>query len=72
MNKIIIMYIQGTDYNPMFKWNSVEEFQEALKTRTHIPKDADTVVQAYIDDNLVDIGNTFAVTLNKIKIILGI
>jgi hypothetical protein len=70
MNKIIKLYVQGTEYNPLFKWNSVEEFIEAVNTRTGIPKLDDIIVEAYIDDNLVDLGNTFEVTLEKLKLFL--
>jgi hypothetical protein len=70
MNKIIKLYVQGTDYNPLFKWNSVEEFIEAVNTNTRVPKPNDIIVEAYIDDNLVDIGNTFEVTLEKLKLFL--
>lgn len=72
MNKIIVMYIKGTTYNPMKKWNSVEDFQKALDTNDNIPNENDIVVEAYIDDNLIDRGNTFKVTLEKLKLVLGI
>lgn len=71
MNKIIVLYVLGNTYNPMFKYNSVEEFVEALGTGKHIPKYDDIIVEAYIDDNLVDIGNTFINTLTKLKMVLG-
>lgn len=72
MNKLIVIYIKGEIYNPMFKWNSVEEFIDAITTNTKVPNKTDIVVEAYIDDNLIDMGNTFECTLNKIKLICGI
>lgn len=72
MNKIIVIIIKGDDYNHTFKWNSVEEFNEALKNNEGIPKFNDTVIEAYIDDNLIDLGNTFDVTLRKMQMILGV
>ena len=32
----------------------------------------DIVIEAYIDDNLIDLGNTFGITLRKMQMILGI
>lgn len=72
MNKIITIITKGDDYNHTFKWNSVEEFIEALKNNKGIPKVNDLVIEAYIDDNLIDLGNTFGVTLRKMQMILGI
>lgn len=72
MNKIIIMYIKGEEYNPMFKWNSEDDFKLALRTGVGLPKLTDIVVEAYINDNLVDLGNTFETTLGKLKLILNI
>ena len=72
MNKIITMFIQGIEYNRMIKWNSVEEFSNALKNNIDLPKPNAIVAEAYIDDNLVDLGNTFEETVNKLKLILGI
>ena len=71
MNKIIVLYIKGEEYNPMFKWNSEDEFKLALHTGVGMPKPNDIVVEAYINDNLVDLGNTFETTLSKLKLILG-
>lgn len=70
MNKIIVLFVKGKEYNKMFKWNSVEEFQKALKNNDNIPKMDDIITEAYIDDNLVDLGNTFEQTLNKLNLIL--
>ena len=72
MNKIITIITKGDEYNHTFKWNSVEEFNEALKSNDGIPKVNDIVIEAYIDDNLIDLGNTFGITLRKIQMILGI
>lgn len=72
MNKIIILIVKGDDYNHTFKWNSVEDFTESLKNNKGIPKVNDIVIEAYIDDNLIDLGNTFGVTLRKMQMILGI
>ena len=72
MNKIIVIITKGDDYNHTFKWNSVEEFNESLKNNKGIPKVNDIVIEAYIDDNLIDLGNTFGVTLRKMQMILGI
>ena len=69
MNKIIVIIIKGDDYNHTFKWNSVDEFMAAMN-KGNIPKMSDIVVEAYIDDNLIDFGNTFGVTLRKMKLIL--
>ena len=72
MNKIIIIIVKGDDYNHTFKWNSVDEFRDALKNWGKLPNKNDIVIEAYIDDNIIDAGNTFEVTLNKLKLILGI
>lgn len=72
MNKIITIITKGDEYNHTFKWNSVEEFAESLKNNEGIPKVNDIVIEAYIDDNLIDLGNTFGVTLRKMQMILGI
>lgn len=72
MNKVIVIYIKGKEYNHMFKWNSIREFSEALYNNDNLPNKEDIVTEAYIDDNLVDVGNTFEVTLNKLKLILDI
>ena len=66
------MFIQGIEYNRMIKWNSVEEFSYALKNNIDLPKENAIVAEAYVDDNLVDLGNTFVDTVNKLKLILGI
>lgn len=72
MNKIIILIVQGTEYNKTFKWNSAEEFKEALESGDGLPNPQDIVIEAYIDDNIVDIGNTFSVTSGKLEMILGL
>lgn len=72
MNKIILFYVKGTTYNPMYKWSSVEQFQDTLSSHKGIPSMDAVVTEAYIDDNMIDAGNTFAVTLEKYKLILGI
>lgn len=72
MNKIIILIVKGYNYNHTFKWNSVEQFREALTSGKNIPSRNSIIVEAYIDDNLIDAGNTFDVTLRKIQMILGI
>lgn len=53
MNKIVTIYIKGEGYNPMYKWNSLKEFKQALKSKEGVPKDDDTVVEAYINDDLI-------------------
>ena len=70
MNKIIILIIYGKDYNHTYKWNSHTEFLQDVANNNKVPKPDDIVVEAYIDDNLIDAGNTFDVTLNKLKLIL--
>lgn len=72
MNKIITLIVKGDDYNHTLKWNSVELFKEALSTRERIPTGDAIITEAYIDDNMIDAGNTFDVTLGKMKLILGI
>ena len=72
MNKIITIITKGDEYNHTFKWNSVEEFNESLKNNKGIPKVNDIVIEAYIDDNWIDLGNTFGITLRKMQMILGI
>lgn len=72
MNKIITIITKGDEYNHTFKWNSVEEFTKALKSNKGIPKVNGIVIEAYIDDNLIDLGNTFGITLRKMQMILGI
>lgn len=70
MNKIIVLFVKGKEYDKMFKWNSVEEFFDAVNKNQNIPDKNDIVTEAYIDDNLVDLGNTFEQTLNKLNLIL--
>lgn len=70
MNKIITVYIKGTEYNKMLKWNSVEEFWDAVNQNKNIPKLDDIVVEAYVDDNMVDAGNTWKCVLEKLRMIL--
>ena len=72
MNKVIVIYVKDKEYNHMFKWNSINEFSEAIYNNSGLPNKEDIVTEAYIDDNLVDVGNTFEVTLNKLKLILDI
>ena len=72
MNKIILLIVKGDDYNHTFKWNSVEQFREALTSGKHIPSRNSIIVEAYIDDNLIDVGNTFEVTLSKMRLVLDI
>ncbi|MBO5387079.1 MAG: hypothetical protein J6A59_02940 [Lachnospiraceae bacterium] len=72
MNKVITIFIKGETYNPMYKWNSVEEFNEALKSNTNIPAQNSIVVEAYVDDNFIDAGNTFDITVQKLKLIFGL
>lgn len=75
MNKYITFYVKddGTKgYNPMIKFNSVEEFKDALRNNRGIPKEDDIIVEAWIDDNMVDRGNTFKDTLNKLNLVLGL
>lgn len=72
MNKVIVIYVKDKEYNHMFKWNSINEFSEAIYNNSSLPNKEDIVTEAYIDDNLVDVGNTFEVTLNKLKLILDI
>ncbi len=72
MNKIIIIIVKGDDYNHTFKWNSVDEFRNALENGGKLPNKNDVVIEAYIDDNLIDAGNTFEITLDKLKLILDI
>ena len=72
MNKIIILIVKGDDYNHTFKWNSVDDFRNTLLNGERLPDKNDVVIEAYVDDNLIDAGNTFDVTLSKLKLILNI
>lgn len=72
MNKIIILIVKGDDYNHTFKWNSVDDFRNALLNGGRLPDKNDVIIEAYVDDNLIDAGNTFDVTLSKLKLILDI
>lgn len=72
MNKIIILIVKGDDYNHTFKWNSVDDFRNTLLNGERLPDKNDVVIEAYVDDNLIDAGNTFDVTLSKLKLILDI
>lgn len=72
MNKIIILVVKGTEYNKTLKWNSVEEFKESLVNGCRLPNSDDIIVEASIDDNIIDIGNTFEVTLEKMRMILDL
>lgn len=70
MNTIIVLFVKQEDYNKMYKYNSKEEFEEALRKNENIPKRDEIVLEAYISDNLIDLGNTFEITLTKLKLIL--
>lgn len=70
MNKIIILYVKGTEYNKMLKWNNTEDFWNDINNNKNTPNSNDIITEAYVDDNLVDMGNTFAATLEKLKMIL--
>lgn len=72
MNKIIILIVKGDDYNHTFKWNSVNDFRNTLLNGERLPDKNDVIIEAYVDDNLIDAGNTFDVTLSKLKLILDI
>lgn len=72
MNKIIILIVKGDGYNHTFKWNSVDDFRNTLLNGERLPDKNDVVIEAYVDDNLIDAGNTFDVTLSKLKLILDI
>jgi len=74
MNKIIVLFVKSQEDGKvkMLKWNNEEEFSMALKTGIGIPEMNDIITEAWITDNLVDIGNTFEVTLNKLKLVLDI
>lgn len=72
MNKIIVIVIKGEEYNRTLKWNSAEEFKTALVNGDGLPDSQDIVIDAYIDDNLIDLGNTFDVTARKLAMVLGI
>lgn len=67
-NDYFVIYIKGYEYNPCFKWNKIEDFIYDLKNNVNIPKLDDIVVEAYLNDNLIDMGNTFDVLLNKLKL----
>ena len=70
--KDVSISMENKGYNPMFKYNSVEEFKDALRNNKHIPNRSDIILEAYIDDNLVDRGNTFEETLKKLDLVLGL
>lgn len=72
MNKIIILIVKGDEYNKTLKWNSVEEFKESLVNGYRLPNSSDIIIEASIDDNIIDMGNTFEVTLEKMKMILDL
>ena len=72
MNKIIILIVKGDDYNHTFKWNSVDDFRNTLLNGERLPDKNDVIIEAYADDNLIDAGNTFDITLSKLKLILDI
>lgn len=65
---VIYMYIKGEEYNPMFKWNNFAELKQAVESGENVPAMDSLVVEAYVLDNLVDCGNTFDVTYNKLKL----
>ena len=65
------MYIKQPEFNKMYKWNYEEDFWHDVACKIHIPKDSDIVVECWINDNIVDLGNSFADTVNKLRLILG-
>lgn len=69
MNKVICMYIKGTDYNPMKKWNSIEEFKLALEMNDNIPANDTIIAETWIDDNLVNTNSTFKQVVEQLKLV---
>lgn len=69
MNKVITIYVKGSDYgkeyNPCFKYNSVDEYKDALMSKVNAPKDSDTVIDAMIDDNYVTSGECSFLSLRE-------
>lgn len=72
MNKVIVLFLLDPtkDYKPMYEYNSAEEFFTAVETGEGVPKMNDIIAEAWVSDNIVDMGNTFKVTLEKLKLIL--
>lgn len=71
MNKIIVVIVRGVEYNKTYKWNSADELKQAVANCDGLPSSGDIVIEAYIDDNLVDAGNSFDTTLKKILLVIG-
>jgi len=71
MNRIITLIVQGTEYNHTYKWNSFEEFKQDINTNVNLQDKSRIVLEAYIDDNLIDMNNTLEITLNKLLLIVG-
>ena len=56
MNKIIKFYKldnEGLGYNPMYKFNSVEELRTAVQFKKDVPNETDIIAETWIDDNMI-------------------
>lgn len=74
MNKIIKFYKldnEGLGYNPMYKFNSVEELRTAVQFKKDIPNENDMIAETWIDDNMISKNETLKEVLEKL-ILIGI
>lgn len=72
MNKIIKFYKldnEGLGYNPMYKFNSVEELRTAVQFKKDIPNENDMIAETWIDDNMISKNELMVEVLEKLRLI---
>lgn len=71
MNDIYCIYIdgkaRGLDYNPMYKFNSLEDFLHRVQFNEDVPGPDEIVVEAWRTDNLIIKGMKFKDAAKQIK-----
>lgn len=73
MNETLAVYIEGKprglNYNPMYKFESINELIDRVNSGDNVPDKAEVVVEAYRFDNLVCLGATFGEFVENMSMI---
>lgn len=67
----IRVWIQGLDYNPCFKFRSIEELISRVKNNDNVPPVDSFVTEARRDDNIIALNESWKEVLDKIILIFG-
>lgn len=71
MNDVYQIYIEGKprglDYNPMYKFNSIQELVERVESNDNVPAGNELVIEGWRMDNLIILGKTFADAYKELK-----